>query len=814
MTTAGQRESRFGDITKVRALGTRFYAMSGERNTVIVAANVANVATVVGETAPLGSDARDIASNGSSQLYILTDLGLQVATLADTPVLGTKHAFNPGAGRWVIYSGGYVFAPAPGGLRVIDPALGEVSQSTAYGVADIALARLTSDGLIYGVDQKRAKIHVWRITGARAKYISSFAAHNCRDIVQVLIDETAHILFVQCKHRIVGFNIPSSGAVDDSIAVTLRQDYGKLAEDYTDFVKIGTDKYWTGVNADSPLNAGSAFLGRTYADWDVTNQAMVAAFPDMAVFATSDVTPYVGENLIPVIPDIIPPPVPPVIPVVPPVLPPPVAPPAPVITSSLVTSLTEDTLLSYTITATGAGPIYYNLGARPSWVTSINHATGVVLGMPPDPGTFNITITATNAGGTDTEILVVTVTNAVGDNTGVYLNGAATGAFSVTGAAGILVYVAGSFTFVTDASGTYARNYAACLNVSTGRWTAWNPNANVPMRTVHVHSDGVVFLGSMSGSATVGGSAAGFLSRVDPTTGTFLSSVACNNVVYAYLSDGSDLYVGGVFTSLGGNARRGLGRLSNGTTGDSWRPQNLSGQDMFQIVGGSSTAAQVYTLRDSGGSVLFTGNCALDGAFSTSLIQGFGYAAKSSGVVAQQSYGMRGFTAPSGPLQSFAGGLTGGSPSEAIVLPAQTTLGDSSLANLVGGTPNLGINPSFVGAPPYVTTCLARADGNLLIGGGGPFYGGQLTSTNGDSTKRGLTAINPDGSNRSDFSFYTRMSASAQGSNPGVGYLTALAPAICAAVGSFGFGGNPGHTYDSTNFGNILILNTTTGARL
>ena len=816
MTTAGQREDRFGDITKVRALGTRFYAMSGERNTVIVASNVANVATVVGETAALGSDARDIASNGSTQLYILTDLGLQVATLADTPVLGTKHAFNPGAGRWVIYSGGYVFAPAPGGLRVIDPALGEVSQSTAYGVADIALARLTSDGLIYGVDQKRAKIHVWRIMGARAKYISSFAAYNCRDIVQVLIDETAHILFVQCKHRIVGFNIPSSGAVDDSITVTLRQDYGKLAEDYTDFVKIGTNKYWTGVNADSPLNAGSAFLGRTYADWDVTNQAMVAAFPDMAMFATSDVTPYVGEVAIPPAPGIpeipvIVPPVIPVIPVIPPYVPPIVAVPKPVITSLLTASVTEDTVFSYTITATGTGPIYYDTVGAPGWVTSINHTTGVVLGMPPDPGSFNITITATNAGGTDTKTLVVTVMASVGNNTLVSVNGGVYSAVKVPSATGLLLYVVGSFTTVRDASGAYTRNNAACLNVTTGLWTSWNPNASAVVLSIHAHTDGVLFLGGSSGAMTIGGVAAGYLNRVSAATGALVSSVACDGVIYAYLSDGSSLYVGGSFTSLGGQTREGAGCLGAGTTVTSWRIQNSSGEFLRLI--GSAAIGQVYTLRDSGSEVLYTGNAALNGQYPVSLAQGFGYASKSTGIVTQATHGIRGFASACGPLQSFAGGLTGGPQSDAIVLPGATYLGNSSLANIVGSTANLSINPTLSGAYPYVTTCLARQDGSLLIGGGGPRYSGSLTATNGDGNKRGLTAITTVGGNASDFTFYTRMSPSAQSYNPSASVLVDLAPGVVAVGGAIGTSGDSNHTYDGTNVGNLLILNTMTGAR-
>ena len=420
MTTAGRREARFGDITKVRRMGALFCAMSGSRNTVIIAENFNGLAQVQGETPDLGAEARDITRNflgGSDVYYILTDDGVQLAdATVQVPILGAKINFDPGDGRWILstYNDAvtpYIVTPVDGGIQVLDQSGVRTSVSTPAGVGGCRDAVIGSDDVLYVVDEVRAKIHVWRIIGPKAVYIDSFRAMNCRDVVKVVLDEDVNVMFVQCKHRIVGFNVTPPYSADSEISVTLRQDYGKLAEDYTDFVKIGTNKYWIGVDADSPLNAGSAFLGRTYAAWDVGNDVLFAAFPDTSLFAASNVIPYVGEDLIPVIPDIIPPPVPPVIPVVPPVIPPPVAPPAPVITSNLATSLIEDTLLSYTITATGAGPIYYDLGARPSWVTSINHTTGVVLGIPPDIGTFNITITATNAGGTDTEILVVTVTD-------------------------------------------------------------------------------------------------------------------------------------------------------------------------------------------------------------------------------------------------------------------------------------------------------------------------------------------------------------------------------------------------------------------
>lgn len=792
MTTAGQREDRFGDITKVRALGTRFYAMSGERNTVIVASNVANVATVVGETVALGSDARDIASNGTTQLYILTDLGLQVATLADTPVLGTKHAFNPGTGRWVIYSGGYVFAPAPGGLRVIDPALGEVSQSTAYGVADIALARLTSDGLIYGIDQKRAKIHVWRIVGNKAKYISSYAAYNCRDVVQVLIDETAHILFVQCKHRIVGFNIPSSGAVDDAITVTLRQDYGKLAEDYTDFVKIGTNKYWTGVNADSPLNAGSSFLGRTFADWDVTNQAMVAAFPDMAVFATSDVTPYVGENLIPVIPEIIPPPAPPrVLP--PPVIPPPVAPLAPVITSALTTGVTEDTLLSYTITATGAGPIYYDLGARPSWVTSINHTTGVVLGIPPDPGAFNITITATNAGGTDTKILVVTANLAIGDNTAVYTNNPLNDLDVDVGAiGGALVYICGGFTSVTDRNGTYTRNRLACLNASTGLWTSWNPDASGSPSRIHIHTDGTIVVAGGAASATVGGVSVGWLYRLSAASGAVLSAPSQPDaVVNGMASSGTDLYITGGFGSVGGQSRGYIARLSNGGTLDSWDPQT---------AGGVKLNAQMFSVFPSGSGVYVAGQGGISSP--AGLMFGVALIDASTGIIGQMTRGgatndniiRRMFTANGGvvvPTTMF----------QVQNLPALTLFSSQKIPTMVGTDISGSIGPAFTGPDQYkfVVSGMQRSDGTLLFGSSGGW-----TSINGDSSILGMAAVTTSGATVSGFTYASRFTGAPSPKAQVMKRITDSA--IVVSCGSVS-------TYDGTTATGILIINPYTGAR-
>ena len=559
MTIAGRREARFSDITKVRNLGTKFYAMSGKRQTVLVAQNTGGIADLVGETPSLGADARDIATNfpTSNTLYILTDDGMQIATLANTPVLGASVSFDPGDGRWILSTANagtpYIVTPVDSGIQVLDQAGVRTSVSTPAGVAGCRDAVLGSDDVLYAVDEQRAKIHVWRITASKAVYIDSFRAKNCRDVIRMALDSTANILFVQCKHRIIGFNVAAAGAEDSAISVTLRQDYGNLKAEYTDFAKIGTNKYWIGVDADSALNAGPEYYGRTYAAWDTTNQVLFAAFPDMSIFAASNVVPYVGEIQIPPVPGI--PDVPAIVvpPVVPLVLPPVVTPSAPVITSSLTASVTEDSIFNYVITATGTGPITYSLVSPPGWLTGLNSVTGAITGIPPDPGTVNVTIRATNAGGSDTRTLVVTVTNAIGNLNSVGVNAPLYGVAVI----GTKIYVAGGgpLTSVTDASGTYARSGAACLDASTGLWTAWSMATTGAAPRLATDGTSIYIFGDL---ANVNGVAsANRVVKVSATTGATdgAFSLLCNAPVIGVHPSGSELFLAGDFTVSGGQSR-------------------------------------------------------------------------------------------------------------------------------------------------------------------------------------------------------------------------------------------------------------------
>lgn len=81
---------------------------------------------------------------------------------------------------------------------------------------------------------------------------------------------------------------------------------------------------------------------------------------------------------------------------------------APVITSSLTAQATVDQAFSYTLTASGQGPITYNVANLPAGLT-FDPQTQKITGSPEAAGTYSITLAATNAGGTTTETLVLTV---------------------------------------------------------------------------------------------------------------------------------------------------------------------------------------------------------------------------------------------------------------------------------------------------------------------------------------------------------------------------------------------------------------------
>lgn len=86
---------------------------------------------------------------------------------------------------------------------------------------------------------------------------------------------------------------------------------------------------------------------------------------------------------------------------------------APHITSALTANGSVGSQFSYTITATGTAPVTLNADPLPNGLT---FSGDKITGSPVAAGQYQVTLTATNASGTDTQTLVITVGAAGGGN--------------------------------------------------------------------------------------------------------------------------------------------------------------------------------------------------------------------------------------------------------------------------------------------------------------------------------------------------------------------------------------------------------------
>jgi len=274
--------------------------------------------------------------------------------------------------------------------------------------------------------------------------------------------------------------------------------------------------------------------------------------------------------------------------------------PTPVISSALTASGTYGVATSaYTITATNA-PDTYNATGLPAGLSVIN---GVISGTPTVTGTFNVTISATNAGGTGTATLVYTITakaltvsgasvsSKTYDGTttatiiGASLNGIVLGdTITVSGNGTFASANVGTAISVTPAlsiSGTNATNYTITQPSLTGDITAKALTVtatNVSKAPAQVLTGGTGSLAfstnGLVSSETIGsvtityGAAAGatgtgntigvYANQVTPsvaTGGTFLAS----NYTITYAS-------GSITVAGFGNGNLVVNRLGDGTT--------------------------------------------------------------------------------------------------------------------------------------------------------------------------------------------------------------------------------------------------------
>lgn len=189
----------------------------------------------------------------------------------------------------------------------------------------------------------------------------------------------------------------------------------------------------------------------------------------------------------------------------------------PVITSSLAAAGNVGAAFSYDIVATNS-PTSYNATGLPAGL-SINTTNGQITGTPTGAGTFNVTISATNAYGTDTETLVITLT------TGPCLSQVTFTSLPSSWAATNITYAAGEANFAsfTGELTTLAISNPSSLTFDLRRTT--NSNAKDMIIEVSTTTQGGTYTSIFTynhGNTTSGGTT---LCTVDLSAYTSFSSV-------------------------------------------------------------------------------------------------------------------------------------------------------------------------------------------------------------------------------------------------------------------------------------------------
>lgn len=139
------------------------------------------------------------------------------------------------------------------------------------------------------------------------------------------------------------------------------------------------------------------------------------------------------------------------------------------------------------------------------------------------------------------------------------------------------IYAGGRFNGVSSIGGQ-SRNYVAKLS-GTGSGavdTSWNPSATGPLQAITIDVSGNVYVGGNFG--TIGGQSRNNIAKLS-STGIGAADLSWNpspnNGVYVITLDTSGVYVGGFFTSIGGQNRNEIAKLSStgiGAADASWNP--------------------------------------------------------------------------------------------------------------------------------------------------------------------------------------------------------------------------------------------------
>jgi uncharacterized delta-60 repeat protein len=133
----------------------------------------------------------------------------------------------------------------------------------------------------------------------------------------------------------------------------------------------------------------------------------------------------------------------------------------------------------------------------------------------------------------------------------------------------------GGFFHGTNSIGGQTRNYIARLNAPTGAADSFDPNATNVIYSITVQPDGKILVGGQfNGTNSIGGATRNYIARLDGTGAADSFNPNADGAVYSIAVQAVDKVVaGGFFSSIGGQSRNKLARLS-GTTGlaDSFNP--------------------------------------------------------------------------------------------------------------------------------------------------------------------------------------------------------------------------------------------------
>ncbi len=163
------------------------------------------------------------------------------------------------------------------------------------------------------------------------------------------------------------------------------------------------------------------------------------------------------------------------------------------------------------------------------------------------------------------------------------------------------VYIGGYFTQLTPISGgsDIARNNIAHINADGSIDLMWNPDSNAIVFAITV-SGNTVYVGG--GFTTIGGQNRNRIAALAKTTGNATAwNPNANDYVYTISLNGSTVYVGGDFTNIGGQNRSSIAALDAATgSATAWDP-NANGSGI------PLSNPYVKTLVVSGGTIYVGG---------------------------------------------------------------------------------------------------------------------------------------------------------------------------------------------------------------